>query len=98
MALKSCARGRQADFAESDDKMPIFDTHAHYDSGAFNADRDGVLAALPAAGVTLVVNPGCDLESSRQAVALAERFPHVYAAVGIHPSDCGGAARRSLRN
>ena len=70
--------------------MPIFDTHAHYDSGAFNADRDGVLAALPAAGVTLVVNPGCDLESSRQAVALAERFPHVYAAVGIHPSDCGG--------
>lgn len=70
--------------------MPIFDTHAHYDSGAFNADRDAVLAALPAAGVTLVVNPGCDLESSRQAVALAERFPHVYAAVGIHPSDCGG--------
>ena len=81
---------RQADFAESGDKMPIFDTHAHYDSGAFNADRDAVLAALPAAGVTLVVNPGCDLESSRQAVALAERFPHVYAAVGIHPSDCGG--------
>ena len=68
----------------------LFDTHAHYDSGAFNADRDAVLAALPAAGVTLVVNPGCDLESTRQAVALAERFPHVYAAVGIHPSDCGG--------
>ena len=74
--------------------MPIFDTHAHYDSGAFNADRDGVLAALPAAGVTLVVNPGCDLESSRQAVALAERFPHVYAAVGIHPSDCGGCGEK----
>ena len=32
----------------------LFDTHAHYDSGAFNADRDGVLAALPAAGVTFV--------------------------------------------
>ena len=54
--------------------MPIFDTHAHYDSGAFNADRDAVLAALPEAGVTLVVNPGCDLESSRQAVALARRL------------------------
>ena len=70
--------------------MPIFDTHAHYDSGSFNADRDAVLSALPAAGVTLVVNPGCELPSSREAVALAERYPHVYAAVGVHPSDCAG--------
>ena len=70
--------------------MPIFDTHAHYDSGGFNADRDAVLAALPAAGVGLVVDPGCDVESSRAAVALAERYPHVYAAVGIHPEDCAG--------
>ena len=70
--------------------MPIFDTHAHYDSGAFNADRDEILSALPTAGVALVVNPGCDLPSSREAAALAERYPHVYAAAGIHPSDCGG--------
>ena len=68
----------------------IFDTHAHYDSGGFNADRDQVLASLPAAGVGLVVDPGCDVESSRPAVELAERFPHVYAAVGIHPGDCDG--------
>lgn len=70
--------------------MPIFDTHAHYDSTGFAADRDQVLSALPASGVTLVVNPGCETASSRQAVALAERYPHVYAAVGIHPGDCGG--------
>lgn len=70
--------------------MRLFDTHAHYDSSAFNPDRDEVLAALPAAGVGLVVNPGCDLPSSRAALALAERFPHVYAAAGIHPSDCAG--------
>lgn len=70
--------------------MPIFDTHAHYDSGAFNADREEILSALPEAGVALVVNPGCDLETSRTAVDLAERFPHVYAAVGVHPSDCEG--------
>ena len=38
--------------------MPIFDTHAHYDSNGFNADRDEVLSALPAAGVGLVVDPG----------------------------------------
>ena len=71
--------------------MPIFDTHAHYDSGGFNADRHEILAALPEGNVALVVNPGCDVPSSRTAVELAERYPHVYAAVGIHPGDCAGA-------
>ena len=70
--------------------MPIFDTHAHYDSNGFAADRDEILSALPVAGVGLVVDPGCELESSRAALALAERYPFVYAAVGIHPSDCAG--------
>ena len=66
----------------------LFDTHAHYDSRKFDADRDEVLSALPGQGVDLVVNPGCDLDSSRKAVALAERYPFVYAAVGVHPEDC----------
>ena len=70
--------------------MPLFDTHAHYDSNGFSADREAVLSALPAAGVELVVDPGCDLESSRAAIALAESYPWVYAAAGIHPSDCAG--------
>ena len=67
-----------------------FDTHAHYYDRAFDADRDDVLAALPAAGVDLALCPGCDLESSRQSVALAEQYPHLYAAVGFHPEDCAG--------
>ena len=67
-----------------------FDTHAHYDSGAFNADREEILAMLPEAGVALVVNPGCDVRSSEFAITLAERFPHVWAAVGIHPEDMDG--------
>ncbi len=70
--------------------MPIFDTHAHYDADQFASDREAVLAALPGAGVGLVVDPGCDVTSSREAVTLAERFDHVYAAVGIHPEDCAG--------
>ena len=69
--------------------MTLFDTHAHYDDGAFDADRDALLAALPAQGVSLVLNPGCDLPSSRKAIALAEQYPHVYAAVGVHPENCG---------
>lgn len=76
--------------------MPIFDTHAHYDSGSFNADRDAVLSALPDAGIGLVVDPGCDVESSRAAVALAEKYGHVYAAVGIHPGDCAGCTDADL--
>ena len=70
--------------------MTLFDTHAHYDSRKFDADRDAVLSGLPDRGVGLVVNPGCDLPSSRKAVELAQRYPFVYAAVGVHPEDCAG--------
>ena len=68
--------------------MELFDTHAHYDAEQFDPDRDDVLAALPGAGVSLVVNPGCDLPSSGEALALAARWPFLYAAVGYHPENC----------
>ena len=67
----------------------LFDTHAHYYDGRFDSDREPLLASLPGRGVELALCPGCDLSSSRACIALAERFPHVYAAVGIHPEDCG---------
>ena len=63
----------------------LFDTHAHMDDRAFREDRDELLWGLPEKGIGLVMNPGCSLESSRNAVALAEKYPHVYAAVGSHP-------------
>ena len=67
-----------------------FDTHAHYDDEQFDADREPLLELLPDAGVTYVLNPGCDVESSEKAVRMAEKYPHVYAAVGLHPENCGG--------
>ena len=67
----------------------LFDTHAHYDDDAFDQDRDLLLETLPERGVSLLVNPGCDVESSRKAVSYAKAYPHVYAAVGIHPENCG---------
>lgn len=67
----------------------LFDTHAHYDDEAFDPDREPLLESLPQRGVALVVNPGCELGSSRKAVELAAAYPHVYAAVGIHPESCG---------
>ena len=74
----------------------IFDTHAHYYDDAFDADRDALLSALPGKGVTLVVCPGCDLESSQQCVDLAERYDYLYAAVGFHPENLEGAALTDL--
>lgn len=65
----------------------FFDTHAHYDASWFDSDRDALLSALPQFGIGLIVNPGCDLPSSQMAVELAQRYDHVYAAVGFHPSD-----------
>ena len=66
----------------------IFDTHAHYDDAQFDADREALLSAMPENGVGLILDPGCDLESSRAAIALAEQYPHIYAAVGYHPENC----------
>ena len=63
----------------------LFDTHAHLDDHAFDEDREQLLAALPAQGLALVMNPGCSLASSRNAAALAEKYPYIYAAVGSHP-------------
>lgn len=74
----------------------LFDTHAHYDDEAFDADRDALLIALPQRGVGLILNPGCDVESSRKAAAYAAAYPHVYAAVGIHPENCGGCTADDL--
>ena len=65
----------------------IFDTHAHYDSGAFNADRFEILDSMQENNVGLIVNPGCDLESSKAAIELAEKYDFVYAAIGWHPED-----------
>ena len=70
--------------------MRLFDTHAHYDDSAFDGDRTALLSSMPEHGVELILDPGCDLSSSQKAVELAEQFPHVYAAVGVHPSECAG--------
>ena len=64
-----------------------FDTHAHYDDKAFDNDRHALLARLNSEGVDYILDPGCDLASSRAAIALAERFDFVYAAVGFHPEE-----------
>lgn len=65
----------------------FIDTHCHLDFHQFDADRDDVVARAAAAGVTIIVNPATDLDSSRRAIALADRYDGVYAQVGVHPND-----------
>ena len=63
----------------------IFDTHAHLCDAAFDDEREVIIADLGAHGVGAFTEIGFDLPSSRAALALAERYPQVYAAVGFHP-------------
>ncbi len=68
----------------------IFDTHAHYNDGAFDGDRDEILLNLPSAGVSHIINCGTTVDSSADCMHLAEKYPFAYFAAGIHPEDCAG--------
>lgn len=63
----------------------LIDTHAHLDSTRFSKDLPDVISRATDAGVETIITLGCDVESSRAALEIAERFPNVFAAVGVHP-------------
>lgn len=65
----------------------LIDTHTHLDDARYEADRDRVIARAHDAGVDRMITIGCDLATSRAAVSLAERYPFVYASVGVHPHE-----------
>lgn len=74
----------------SEERAWLVDTHCHLDLRQFDEDREQVLERAAAAGVRALVNPAIDLDSCRRVLALASRYPQVYAAVGVHPNDCAG--------
>ncbi len=63
----------------------IFDSHAHYDDEVFEEDRETLLKGMKESGVGAIVNVGASLRGLRDSVALSEKYPFVYAAVGLHP-------------
>ena len=64
----------------------LTDSHAHLEASAFADDLEAVLERAATAGVSRIVAIGCDLESSRACLRLAERWPQVVATVGVHPT------------
>lgn len=67
----------------------IFETHAHYDDEQFNLDREELLSSMPEQGVGTIVNVSATYESCRRVVDLVQKYPFMYAAVGIHPDEVG---------
>jgi TatD DNase family protein len=65
----------------------LTDTHCHLDFDRFDQDREQVVSQAREVGIHRLLNPGINLESSRTAISLADKYPEVYAAVGVHPND-----------
>lgn len=74
----------------------ILETHAHYDDDAFQEDREELLEGMPDFGIPVLVNVGASLESSRTTLQLTERYPHVFAAVGVHPDDAAALSEEGI--
>ena len=74
----------------------IFETHAHYDDEPFDEDREELLESLEPAGIGKVINVCAEVSGWERTVALTERYPFVYGAVGVHPDDVGSLDEAAL--
>ncbi|HCW05243.1 MAG TPA: hydrolase TatD [Clostridium sp.] len=78
-------------------ELKIFDSHAHYDDGQFDEDREEVIEEIRKAGVVGVLNCGSSLEGARASFQLAKKYDFFYAAVGIHPGNAYELDERALQ-
>lgn len=74
----------------------LFDTHAHYDDKQFDEDRDRLLSSMQENNVGLIVNSCAALSDIPKITDIIEKYPFVYATVGVHPSDCGDLKESDL--
>ena len=77
-------------------KISIIDTHAHLEGEEFAADFEAMLARAVEAGVSRIITAGTNVESSEKAVMLAEKYPQIFAAVGIHPQEMHNAQKSDI--
>lgn len=76
-------------------KLPLFDSHAHLDVEDFDRDREELLRSI-GESMAGIIDPGCDILSSRMALDLAHQYPFVWTAVGIHPEEIGHSSLEDL--
>lgn len=76
--------------------MQIFETHAHFDDQAFDADREELLLSLERKGIGRIANIGASMRGCVASLQLANQYPFVYAAIGIHPEECGNMTEEDL--
>lgn len=75
----------------------IFETHAHYEDKAFDADRDELIKSLPAGDIEYVVNAGSNMDTCRKIAKMVKDYDFLYGALGIHPSDIRGVTEEDLK-
>ncbi len=74
----------------------FFDSHAHLDDERFSEDREDVIKSLAGNEVSFYLNPASDIASSRAAIALSEKYPFIYSAVGVHPHEAKNMTAHDL--
>lgn len=75
----------------------IFETHAHYDDEAFDSDREALLASMQENGIGAIVNACASADGLEDTIALMEKYPFIYGAIGVHPDDAGKMTEETLQ-
>lgn len=78
--------------------MRLVDTHAHLHFHQFEKDLDQIIKKLDSYKFTFVINVGTDVEDSKKALALSEKYEKLYCSIGIHPHEAGRAPKDFLHN
>lgn len=75
----------------------IFDSHAHYNDSRFDEDRDDVISSMPEQNVGYIMNVADSMESIKRVLAIADKYPFVYASVGVHPEAVGNLTENDIQ-
>ena len=76
--------------------MKFFDSHSHYNDEKYDEDRESLLKNIYEEGITRTVCVGYNVEKSRMALEIANKYPYVYAACGISPNDIEDYSSKKL--